>query len=124
MAGLAQAAALVWLGRRGTIAVAVSILLGIALPPLGALIRPYFAETVFALLCLALLRVDPSALRAQLRRTGTLGHRRGLDHAGGADPARDCLVAAGLLDNSPALLLALMLNAVAPPISPRRRWLH
>src|SRR3954462_11272543 len=62
------AAALSWLGRHGTNAVAISILLGIALPPLGALVRPFFAETVFLLLCLAFLRVDPGALRAQLAR--------------------------------------------------------
>ncbi|MEI8152865.1 MAG: Na+-dependent transporter, partial [Hyphomicrobiales bacterium] len=52
------AAGLAWLGRHGTNAVAISILLGIALPPLGALIRPIFPETVFLLLCLAVLRVD------------------------------------------------------------------
>src|SRR4029077_7044133 len=62
------AAGLAWLGRHGTNAVAVSILLGIALPPLGAWIRPFFPETVFLLLCLAFLRVDPSALRAQFAK--------------------------------------------------------
>ena len=62
------AAALAWLGRHGTNAVAISILLGIALPPLGALIRPFFPETVFLLLCLAFLRVDPGALRAQFAK--------------------------------------------------------
>src|SRR3954453_2908036 len=62
------AAGLAWLGRRGTNAVAVSILLGIALPPLGTLVRPFFPETVFLLLCLAFLRVDPGALRAQFAR--------------------------------------------------------
>ena len=62
------AAGLAWLGRHGTNAVAISILLGIALPPLGALIRPFFPETVFLLLCLAFLRVDPGALRAQFAK--------------------------------------------------------
>src|ERR1700761_9439290 len=62
------AAGLAWLGRHGTNAVAVSILLGIALPPLGTLIRPIFPETVFLLLCLAFLRVDPGALRVQFGR--------------------------------------------------------
>jgi BASS family bile acid:Na+ symporter len=116
MAGLDQAAAaLAWLGRRGTSAVAVSILLGIALPPLGALIRPYFAETVFALLCLAFLRVDPSALRAQLRRPGLLGTAAVWTMLVVPILLGLALVTTGLLD-SPALLLALMLNAVAPPI--------
>src|SRR6478736_4825585 len=62
------AAGLAWLGRCGTTAIAVSILLGIVLPPLGALVRPFFPETVFLLLCLAFLRVDPGALRAQFAR--------------------------------------------------------
>src|SRR6476620_12535033 len=62
------AAGLAWLGRHGTNAVAISILLGIALPPLGALVRPFFPETVFLLLCLAFLRVDPGALRAQFAK--------------------------------------------------------
>ncbi len=65
---IGSAAGLAWLGRHGTNAVAISILLGIALPPLGALIRPFFPETVFLLLCLAFLRVDPGALRAQFAR--------------------------------------------------------
>src|ERR1700712_6037872 len=66
------AAGLAWLGRRGTNAVAVSILLGIVLPPLGTRVRPFFPETVFLLLCLAFLRVDPGALRAQFARPGLL----------------------------------------------------
>lgn len=110
------AAALAWLGRHGTMAVAISILLGIALPPLGALVRPFFAETVFLLLCLAFLRVDPAALRAQLARPKLLVIAAawtmlvvpvlvGLD-----------VQALHLGDRSPALLLALMLNVAAPPI--------
>ena len=62
------AAALAFLGRHGTIAVAISILLGIALPQVGTVVRPIFPETVFPLLCLAFLRVDQTALRTQLAR--------------------------------------------------------
>jgi BASS family bile acid:Na+ symporter len=110
------AAALAWLGRHGTNAVAISIGLGIALPPLGALIRPFFAETVFLLLCLAFLRVDPGALRAQF------GRRRLLLAAAAWTmlivPVLTglALSAFDLRGHSPALLLALMLNVVAPPI--------
>ena len=110
------AAGLAWLGRHGTNAVAVSILLGIALPPLGALIRPIFPETVFLLLCLAFLRVDPGALRAQFGRPKLL-------IAAAIWTMLVVPVLAGLGqrafdlgDRSPALLLALMLNVVAPPI--------
>jgi BASS family bile acid:Na+ symporter len=110
--------ALAWLGRHGTLAVAASMFAGIALPPLGALIRPYFAETVIGLLVLAFLRVDPAALRAQWREPRllafaaiwsmlilpvlALGGLAALTHfAAGALPA--------------SLILALVLHAVAPP---------
>jgi hypothetical protein len=114
------AAALAWLltflGRHGTNAVAISIVLGIALPPVGALIRPFFPETVFLLLCLAFLRVEPGALRAQLKRPRLL-----LAAAAWTMLVVPVLVGLGLTaldlyDSSPALLLALMLNVVAPPI--------
>lgn len=107
---------LAWLGRHGTNAVAISILLGIALPPLGALIRPFFPETVFLLLCLAFLRVDPRALRAQFAKPRLLV-------AAAVWTMLVVPVLAGLVFNaidlggrSPALLLALTLNVVAPPI--------
>ena len=109
-------AGLAWLGRQGTTAVAISILLGILLPPLGALVRPFFPETVFLLLCLAFLRVDPGALRAQFAKPRLL-------IVAGAWIMLIAPVAAGIAFNaidlqgqSPALLLALVLNMVAPPI--------
>jgi BASS family bile acid:Na+ symporter len=110
------AAALAWLGRQGTNAVAISILLGIALPPLGALIRPFFAETVFLLLCLAFLRVDPGALRAQFGRPRLLLVAAIWTMLIVPVAAGLTLQAMGLADTSPSLLLALMLNVVAPPI--------
>ena len=110
------AAGLAWLGRHGTNAVAISILLGIALPPLGALIRPFFAETVFLLLCLAFLRVDPGALRAQFAKPRLLIAAAVWTMLIVPMLAGLSLSAFGLFDSSPALLLALMLNVVAPPI--------
>src|SRR3954471_22169652 len=103
------AAGLAWLGRHGTNAIAISILLGIALPPLGALVRPFFAETVFLLLCLAFLRVDPGALRAQFARPWLI-----LAAAVWTMLIVPVLVGASLsafdlLGRSPGLLLALML---------------
>jgi BASS family bile acid:Na+ symporter len=110
------AAGLAWLGRRGTNAVAISILLGIALPPLGTLIRPFFPETVFLLLCLAFLRVDPSALRAQFAKPWLLFAAAAWTMLIVPVLAGASLTAFDLLDRSPGLLLALMLNVVAPPI--------
>jgi len=114
------AAALAWLGRHGTIAVAVSMFVGIAVPPLGALIRPYFAETVIILLVFSFLRVDPDALRAQWKEPRFLilaaiwtmlvlpvlamGLLFGV---GRLIPGGDAL--------SASLVLALVLHAVAPP---------
>ena len=110
------ASGLAWLGRHGTNAVAISILLGIALPPLGALIRPFFPETVFLLLCLAFLRVDPGALRAQFARPGLLLAAAVWTMLIVPVLAGIGMRAFGLAGQSPALLLALMLNVVAPPI--------
>jgi BASS family bile acid:Na+ symporter len=110
------AAGLAWLGRCGTNAVAISILLGIALPPLGALVRPFFPETVFLLLCLAFLRVDPGALRAQFAKPWLLVAAAAWIMLIVPVLVGLCLNALDLFDRSPGLLLALMLNVVAPPI--------
>jgi BASS family bile acid:Na+ symporter len=64
------AAVLAWIGRQGTRAVALSVFAGLALPPLAALMKPAFTTSLFALLCLAFLRVDPGALRAHFARPG------------------------------------------------------
>ena len=64
------ARALEWLGSQGTRAIAALVFIGIALPPLGELLKPYVTEAIFALLCLSFLRVDLSALRDYLRRPG------------------------------------------------------
>jgi BASS family bile acid:Na+ symporter len=64
----AAAAALGWLGRQGTRAVALSVFAGIALPPVATLFKPAFTPALVVLLCLAFLRVEPAALHAYLRR--------------------------------------------------------
>ena len=62
--------ALAWLGAQGTRAIAALVFVGIAVPPLGELLRPLVTEAVFLLLCISFMRVDVIALRAQLRRPG------------------------------------------------------
>lgn len=57
-----------FVGRYGTIAVALSIFLGIALPGLAATFKPVLGEAVVALLVLSFLRVSPAALGALARR--------------------------------------------------------
>jgi len=61
------AAALAWLGRQGTRALALSVFLGLAVPPLAAYVKPHLGETVFVLLLFSYLRTDPAALRAYVR---------------------------------------------------------
>ncbi len=63
-------AALAWLGRQGTRALAASIFLGLAVPPLAAYVKPYLGETVFVLLLFSYLRTDPTAFRRYLRSPG------------------------------------------------------
>ena len=77
----ALAAALAWLGRQGTRAVAASLFIGVMLPPLAALLKPIFAYALFALLCLAFLRVDPAEVRAHFSRPALVARGRRLDDA-------------------------------------------
>ena len=60
----APAAALAWLGRQGTRALAASVFVGLAVPPLAAYVKPYLGETVFVLLLFSYLRTDPAAFAA------------------------------------------------------------
>src|SRR3954453_11005694 len=108
--------ALAWLGRQGTRAVAALVVIGIALPPLGELLRPYVAEAIFLLLCISFMRVDTAALRAHARRPGiVLAASLWTMIAVPTLIGLGCL-AAGLDKSSPDLFLALMLQAVASPM--------
>jgi len=109
------ASGLGWLGRHGTGAIAVSMFVGIAVPPLGALLRPYFPETVIVLLVLAFLRVEPSGLRGQLTRPGPLIAAALWTMLAVPALIGAALWAGGIAGVSEALLLALVLHAVAPP---------
>jgi BASS family bile acid:Na+ symporter len=109
-------AALAWLGRQGTRAIAALVFIGIAVPPVDALLRPYVTEAIFALLCIAFVRLDPAALRGHVARPGlvlaatawTMLVLPGLYGLGG--------LLLGLGTRAPDLFLALMLQAVASPM--------
>ena len=62
--------ALTWIGGQGTRAVAALVLFGIAVPPLGELLKPFVTEAIFLLLCISFMRVDIGELRDHLRRPG------------------------------------------------------
>ena len=110
------AAALAWLGRQGTRALAAMVFIGIALPPLGAALKPYVAEAVFFLLLLAFLRVEPAALRAHVARPFMLAAVAGWTMV--VLPALLCggYALLGLDRHAPDLMLALVLQAVASPL--------
>jgi hypothetical protein len=108
--------ALAWLGNLGTRAIAALVVLGIAAPPLGELLRPYVTEAIFLLLIISFMRVDLASLHAYLRRPALVLTATawttiavpaligGLAHLIGADT------------KAPDLFLALMLQAMASPM--------
>lgn len=112
----ALAGALAWLGRQGTRALAAMVFIGIALPPLGALLKPFVSEAVFALLVLAFLLVEPAALRVHVARPALV-----LAISVWTMVALPALLGCaywllGLDLRSPDLYLALILQATASPL--------
>lgn len=109
-------AALAWLGRQGTRAIAALVFIGIAVPPLGAVLKPYVTEAVFVLLCISFMRVDVVAMRGYLARpalviAATLWSGLAVPLLFGFGG-----VVSGVDQASPDLFLALMLQAVASPM--------
>jgi len=108
--------ALAWLGRQGTRAIAALVFVGIAAPPLGALLRPFVTEAIFLLLCISFMRVDLAALRDHLRRPGVILAATAWTTLGVPLIAGLGSLATGLDARSPDLHLAVMLQAVASPM--------
>jgi hypothetical protein len=63
-------AALAWLGRQGTLALAASVFFGLAVQPLAVYVKPYLGETVFVLLLFSYLRTDPAAFGRHVKAPG------------------------------------------------------
>jgi hypothetical protein len=112
----AAAAALAWLGRQGTRAIAAVVLIGIAVPPLGALLQPFVTPAIFVLLCIAFMRVDAAALRSYLRRPMLVLAASAWTMLAVPLLFGAICLALGLDTRAPELFLALMLQAVAPPM--------
>ncbi len=66
------AAALGFIGRKGTLFAAASVFVGLAVPPLAAAFKPYLGEAIVVMLTLAFLRVDPADLRHHFTRPGLI----------------------------------------------------
>src|SRR6478672_875144 len=112
----APAAALSWLGRQGTRAVAASIFIGIVTPPLAALFKPIFPFALFVLLCLAFLRVDPAEVRAHFSRPLIVGAAAAWMMLATPLLIGLTLVLFGVPDRLPGLYVAMILQAAAPPV--------
>jgi len=110
------AAALAWLGRQGTRAVAASLFIGIAIPPLAAVLKPGFAYALFALLCLAFLRVDPAQVKAHFARPALVGAAAAWMMLVTPLLIGLALVAFGVPERLPGLYIAMILQAAAPPV--------
>lgn len=112
----ASLALLSWLGRQGTRAVAGIVVIGITVPWIGALLKPYVTEAVFVILCIAFLRVDIAKLKTYFRRPFVV-----LSATAWTSVAIPALFAVtcfpfGLKHNAPELYLSLMLQAVTSPM--------
>lgn len=107
---------LAWLGRQGTRAIALSLILGLAVPQLAALLKPVVPEAIFAMLTLSFLRVDPGHLRDYFRRPGLVAAAAAWHVIAIPLAIGGILVAFGLPAASPGLFLALMLQMASPPI--------
>ena len=108
--------ALAWLAGQGTRAIAALVLFGIAIPPLGELLRPFVTEAVFVLLCISFMRVDIARLRDHLRQPGLVLAATAWTTLGVPLIIGAIGLATGLDARSPDLYLALMLQAVASPM--------
>jgi BASS family bile acid:Na+ symporter len=104
---------LAWLGRQGTRAVALSLFAGLALPWLAAAMKPAFAPSVFVLLTLAFLRVDPGALRRRFARPSLVVAATAWMMIATPLVCGPVLAVAGL---DPGLLVALTFQVAAPPV--------
>lgn len=107
------AAALAWLGRQGTRAVALSLFAGLALPWFAAAMKPLFTPSVFVLLCLAFLRVDPAALRRRFARPGLVLAATAWMMIATPLACGPVLAALGL---ERGVLIALTFQVAAPPV--------
>lgn len=104
------------MGRQKSIAIAVLLVIGVALPPIGALLRPFVNEAVIALLTIAFMRLEGETFRAQIRRPGiVLAASAWTSLAIPSLFAVACLIS-GLDAKNPDLFLGLMLQGITSPM--------
>jgi BASS family bile acid:Na+ symporter len=108
--------ALTWLGDQGTRAVAAIAFIAVAVPPLGALLRPYVTEAIFLLLTISFMRVDLVALYGHLRRPALIASATAWTTIGVPLIVGLTCHLTGFDSRSPGLFLAIMLQGMASPM--------
>ncbi|MEM6383847.1 MAG: sodium:proton symporter [Pseudomonadota bacterium] len=108
---------LAFLGQHGTIAIAASLLVGMAVPFLAATLRPWLDEAILTLLTLAFLRIGFRALGSELKKP--LPVLLATAVALIALPALGLGLGAafGLNQSHPEIYLALFIALAVPPIT-------
>ena len=109
------AGALGFIGRQGAWAVAASVFVGIAVPPLASLSRPLLTEALLVLLALAFLRVEPAAIRAEAARPKLL-IAAALWITVAVPIAFGALIMALAAIFGAGVSFGLVLNIIAPPV--------
>lgn len=107
---------LAWIGRQRTRAVAALIVLGMIFPPLGVIFRPYLTEAVILLLCIAFMRIDFDAFRSYFRRPWLIILSALWTTVLIPLLLISACIVGGVDAASPALFLALALQAVTSPV--------
>jgi hypothetical protein len=108
--------ALAWVGRQGTRALATLVFIGIAVPPLGAVLKPFVTEAIFLLLVVSFMRVDMAALRSHMRRPGIVLAATSWSTLVVPLVVGVICLATGFDKRSPDLFLGIMLQSVASPM--------
>lgn len=110
------AVAIGWIGRHGTLFVAASIFVGLAIPPLAALLKPYLGPVIVVLLTLAFLRVEPAELRRHWSEPRLIALTCGWVMLVPPLALGGLFVALGLPQRSPGLFYVLVLQLSAPSV--------
>ena len=107
---------LAWLGRQGARAVAALVFLGIIIPPLGTLLRPFVTEAIFLLLTISFSRVDTIALQGHLRRPALVMVATVWTSIAVPLLFGGVMLGSGLNVSAPGLFLGLMLQGLTSPM--------
>ncbi|MEJ2374387.1 MAG: Na+-dependent transporter [Pseudolabrys sp.] len=108
------AAALGLVGRHGTLLVAASLFVGLAVPSLAAAAKPLLGPTIVVMVTLAFLRVDPAELRAHWTRPGLIAAAVAWLMLAVPALLGLVLVALGVKARLPGLYFILVLQMAAP----------